>query len=718
MAQQNKKVKKNKGIQTVNLFLFFFALLIGLSFSASLARLIEPEIDPGYQDAISVEDGIPLYYPHTIIAWHIKVARIGDYTLIATEHPGVALSPFICILITFLITKIFLKFISLFRGAKNQNTFTHGSAAWGTKKDLKNIGLLNNSGTIYGQTQNAEITVKENKKIMGYKKYGKLIADSYDTDNHTMIIAQSRSGKGIGPVITTLLSYPGSVVVLDIKGENWDITAGFRSQYTYTYRFNPMEPSQSESINPLDFIRREKVETDAQVMAEIILTERPDEKDPHWIQSAQRVLTGLIIHIVTQDFSKPIYNPDKPLPVLYDPNRPRALSTIAFGIDDPNYNFQLIAETGLLQSENEEVATIARGITQTNEKEFASILNVLRRGISIYRNKQVSQVMNNTTVDLDKFTTLDKPVSLYLCANGDTLKLVLPIYNLITTIILNKKRQKFTGGKATDKYKVLFLLDEFPMLGKNKIIEDSLGFSTGYGIKYMIIIQTFLQLDQAYGKINTFRDNTHVKVLFSSGSHETSTEISKTLGKETILKEVSSISGNKSKFMLDNINNSIQELGRDLLTPDEVSRLEYQYGIILSTGAKPVMFKKLAYYCDNRFKNRAGLPIIEHTNPTFNSGSSIKTTPITNETIDTDAIALTVNKENQIKKEMLNDQSSFTIADVAQYTNESNDSSKTENIEINEVIYNTANNENQDQNQDQDEDQDDWRLANWRNMQQ
>lgn len=603
-----KDKKTRKGLHVSTLILFILMFILSSSFSATIAVMFQEELDIGYKQAFYVIEDFPLYYPQIIYFWHIHFAQTSSYSLIAQTHPGLYISIMSILVGTILGTVAFARILAIFRGAHNKNLKTQGLARWAKDAELDDYMLYGKTGVVLAQTNDAYYT--KTKSGVSLKRKGRLIIHDTDAAEHILVAAPTRSGKGVGVIIPTLLTWIDSVVVLDIKGENWDITSGFRSQFSHTYRYQPTSPEISININPLDAIQENRVVADALLIAETII---PEEKGhgKHFSDSARNLFAALIVHIVSykaDDFSMG----DEDIPALLDPTQPRSLATISQGIDDVKMEFVDVCEV-LQRSPHNFVSSAAAGYCQTPDNEAGSILSSMRRSIIVYRDPSIATCTNTSSIDIAQLTTEKHPVSLYLCAPARDLERVFPLYNLIITFVLHKKQMYFESGKTTDQHKLLFLLDEFPMLGKNQIIEKSLAFSAGFGIKYLIITQSFVQLDSIYGEQNAFRDNTRIKLVYASGNHKMAREISEALGKETLLKESTSISGDKGSVFLKNISTSTQELGRALLTPDQIMALDNDTAILLISGGHPALAKKVRYFCDPRFLKNCNLDIIVDT---------------------------------------------------------------------------------------------------------
>ena len=163
----------------------------------------------------------------------------------------------------------------------------HGSARWASSKDIESTGLMNaNAGVYVGGWYD------DCARRLRYLRH--------DGPEHILAFAPTRSGKGVGLVIPTLLAWEESAVIYDIKGENWAKTAGFRArQGQMCFKFSPVEDGSSSRFNPLAEVRlfTPRDVSDAQNIAGMIIRSGEDSPmERHWEDSAVSLTTGMILH--------------------------------------------------------------------------------------------------------------------------------------------------------------------------------------------------------------------------------------------------------------------------------------------------------------------------------------------------------------------------------------------------------------------------------------
>src|SRR5690606_17199113 len=174
---------------------------------------------------------------------------------------------------------------SLWRARQSRHVTTYGSARWATKGEIDRAGLFNDNGVFLGRLRGRYLRHHGPEHIMGF--------------------APTRSGKGVGLVIPTLLSWTGSAIIHDIKGENWQLTAGWRARFSHVLLFNPTD-QRSAKYNPLLEVRKGANEVrDVQNIADILVDpEGALERRNHWEKTSHSLLVGAILHILYAEEEK------------------------------------------------------------------------------------------------------------------------------------------------------------------------------------------------------------------------------------------------------------------------------------------------------------------------------------------------------------------------------------------------------------------------------
>ena len=218
---------------------------------------------------------------------------------------------------------LFLQIISsrIIRIFANRKTTLHGSSRWATRKELRRSGLLSGFGVVLGQTfdavyekvkpkkpkrkkgesrqdyENRLVRFNPDERVFKLKKPGDVITQA--KNNHTLIVGSTRSGKGVGVIIPTEFQWSESMIVFDPKGEGWDISANFRSRFSYTFKFEPEKPAESIHYNPLLAIRRGKQTIpDIQNLGYILIPNNENDKDPFWANEGRKLFCAVAGYVI------------------------------------------------------------------------------------------------------------------------------------------------------------------------------------------------------------------------------------------------------------------------------------------------------------------------------------------------------------------------------------------------------------------------------------
>jgi type IV secretion system protein VirD4 len=466
--------------------------------------------------------------------------------------------------------------MSVWRGRENRNANTYGTARWATRDDIRKAGLLADTGVVLGQFQNNYLR--------------------HDGAEHVLCFAPTRSGKGVGLVIPTLLTWSGSAIVHDIKGENWDVTAGFRSTFSRTLRFDPTS-LESSAYNPLLEVRRGLNEVrDVQNIADILVDpEGSLEKRNHWEKTSHALLVGAILHVLYA-------GPDKSLAgvAAFLSNPEETIENTLYAMMDTQH----LGEAG----PHPVVASAARELLNKSDNERSGVLSTAMSFLGLYRDPVIAKVTSHSDWRIADLVS-SRPTSLYLVVPPSDISRTKPLIRLILNQIGRRLTEEF--DPATKRQRVLLMLDEFPALGRLDFFESALAFMAGYGLKAFLIAQSLNQIERAYGQNNAILDNCHVRVAFATNDERTAKRVSEALGTTTEQRSMKNYAGHRLSPWLGHLMISRSETARALLTPGEILQLPQTDEVVLSSGAPPIKAKKARYYADRRLQSRV-LPAPEN----------------------------------------------------------------------------------------------------------
>jgi type IV secretion system protein VirD4 len=411
----------------------------------------------------------------------------------------------------------------------------------------------------------------------------------HDGPEHVLCFAPTRSGKGVGLVIPTLLTWPGSVIVHDIKGENWQLTAGWRSRFGRVLLFDPTNPDSSP-YNPLLEVRRGDAEVrDVQNVTDILVDpEGALERRNHWEKTSHSLLVGAILHVLYAEADKTLAGVAN---FLSDPRRPIATTLRA-----------MMTTPHLGDRSHPVVASAARELLNKSENERSGVLSTAMSFLGLYRDPVIAKVTRQCDWRIADLVEARRPATLYLVVPPSDISRTKPLVRLVLNQISRRLTEELEvrGGR----HRLLLMLDEFPALGRLDFFETALAFMAGYGLKSFLIAQSLNQIEKAYGPNNSILDNCHVRVSFATNDERTAKRVSDALGIATELRAMKNYAGHRLSPWLGHLMISRQETARPLLTAGEIMQLPATDEIVLVSACHPIRAKKARYYEDTRLRTR------------------------------------------------------------------------------------------------------------------
>ena len=518
-----------------------------------------------------VVSGVPIYYPPAIFWWWYFYDAYAP-EIFAQGGMIAASGGFIAIAVAI--------GMSVWRAREAKNAETYGSARWAEKEEVKSAGLLGPDGVVLGRYERDYLR--------------------HDGPEHVLCFAPTRSGKGVGLVVPSLLTWPGSAIVHDIKGENWQLTAGFRARHGRVLLFDPTNP-KSSAYNPLLEVRRGEWEVrDVQNIADILVDpEGSLEKRNHWEKTSHALLVGAILHVLYAGEDKTLAGVAA---FLSDPKRPIE-STLAAMMKTAH-----LGEAG----PHPVIASAARELLNKSDNERSGVLSTAMSFLGLYRDPVVAEVTRRCDWRIADMVGGKRPTTLYLVVPPSDINRTKPLIRLI----LNQVGRRITEDlqAKAGRHRLLLMLDEFPALGRLDFFESALAFMAGYGLKSFLIAQSLNQIEKAYGPNNSILDNCHVRVNFATNDERTAKRVSDALGTATEMRAMKNYAGHRLSPWLGHLMVSRSETARQLLTPGEIMQLPPTDEIVMVAGTPPIRAKKARYYEDARFKERI-LPPPQLTRP-------------------------------------------------------------------------------------------------------
>src|ERR1700691_2978494 len=460
--------------------------------------------------------------------------------------------------------------MSVWRARETKRVTTYGSARWADAAEIRRAELLGPDGVMLGRW------------------HGEYLR--HDGPEHVLCFAPTRSGKGVGLVVPTLLTWPGSAIIHDIKGENWSLTAGWRAHFGRVLLFDPTN-ALSAAYNPLLEVRRGEWEVrDVQNIADVLVDpEGALEKRNHWEKTSHSLLVGAILHVLYAE-------PDKTLAgvanFLSDPRRPIE-TTLRAMMTTPH-----LGQAGV----HPVVASSARELLNKSENERSGVLSTAMSFLGLYRDPVVAAVTRRCDWRIRDLVEGKTATTLYLVVPPSDISRTKPLVRLILNQIGRRLSEELESKRR--RHRLLLMLDEFPAIGRLDFFESALAFIGGYGLKSFLIAQSLNQIEKAYGPNNAILDNCHVRVSFATNDERTAKRVSDALGAATELRAMKNYAGHRLSPWLGHLMVSRQETARPLLTPGEVMQLPSDDELILVSGCHPIRAKKARYFEDAELKAR------------------------------------------------------------------------------------------------------------------
>lgn len=451
----------------------------------------------------------------------------------------------------------------------------HGDARFATFSEIKKSGLLGEDGIIVGKLRGRYLM--------------------FSGSQHAIISAPTRSGKGVGIVIPNLLNWPHSVVVLDIKQENWDITSGYRHKYGQAcYLFNPAAKDyRTHRYNPLSYISEDpnfRID-DIQKIGNMLFPDQPGT-DVIWTATPRSLFLGICLYLIE--------TPGK-LVTLGQVLR----ETLVDG-DGSEYFAKAINDRAA--AGNPLSGTCVRAINTyisiKAENTRSGIIGGFRSRLELWMNPLVDAATSANDFDLRDVRR--KRMSIYLGVTPDNLDRMAPLLNLFFQQLIDLNTRELPSQNKAIKNPCMLLMDEFTAIGKIPILSKGISYIAGYWLRMMPIIQSPAQVVEVYGKdaAQTFQTNHALQIIYPPKASELATarDISEWLGYQTV-KGVS-VSKSKNLFGKKTPSESTSDQRRALLLPQEITSLGESNELVVMENTPPIMAKKVRYFRDHSFTNR------------------------------------------------------------------------------------------------------------------
>ncbi|MDF2965667.1 MAG: virD4 [Rickettsiaceae bacterium] len=440
----------------------------------------------------------------------------------------------------------------------------YGDASWASPADVERAGLRAKHGM-----------------LLGIDNKGYFVADGFQ---HALLFAPTGSGKGVGFVIPNLLFWDHSVVVHDIKLENHELTSGWRAQQgQQVFVWEPANPDgKTHCYNPIDWVSQKpgQMVDDVQKISNLIMP----EKD-FWNNEARSLFVGVVLYLIA------------------DPSKPKSFGEVVRTMrsDDVVYNLAVVLDT--LGKVIHPVAYMnLAAFLQKADKERSGVISTLNSSLELWANPLIDTATASSDFNIQEFKK--KRTTVYVGLTPDNiqrLQKLMQVFYQQATEFLSRKMPDI----KEEPYGVMFLMDEFPTLGKMEQFKSGIAYFRGYRVRLFLIIQDTQQLKGTYEEagMNSFLSNSTYRITFAANNYETANLISQLCGNKT----VQQTSQSKPKFF--DLNPAtrtvnVSEVQRALLLPQEVIQLPRDEQIVLIESFPPIKSKKIKYFDDKFFTKR------------------------------------------------------------------------------------------------------------------
>ncbi|MET1756505.1 type IV secretory system conjugative DNA transfer family protein [Novosphingobium sp. RD2P27] len=440
----------------------------------------------------------------------------------------------------------------------------HGTARFAREGEIAKAGLRAKSGILLGRAG------------------GRFLL--FGGTEHVLLEAPTRSGKGVGVVIPNLLSWQDSVVVLDVKQENFAATARFRKDGGQkVVLFNPTDKAgRTARYNPLSYIDRSnpiEVLVELQKIATMLYVP-PEKGEAFWTESARTGFVGVGAWIAAK------------------PERPFTFGEIYRTITMPGMK-AFFGSEARDRALSDGCRAALSDFTSSADNTFTGIVQSITAKLNLW----INPVVDRATAESD-FSLSDlrrRPTSIYLGVSPDELDRVAPLYNLFFQQLVDLNTRQLPG--EDEKLNVLVILDEFARLGRAQVIANAFSYVAGYGMRLLPVIQSRSQLRQVYGEhgADEIVANCGVEIAFTPKELRVAKELSERLGFHGQNQESRSLT---IHGMLANRSKTISEQRRALMLPQELMQMPDSDLLVIRGGIPVVRGEKIRYYRDKVFKSR------------------------------------------------------------------------------------------------------------------
>ncbi|HSX82645.1 MAG TPA: type IV secretory system conjugative DNA transfer family protein [Candidatus Saccharimonadia bacterium] len=455
-------------------------------------------------------------------------------------------------------------------GKKRQPQTTHGTSRWASPAEIRDAGLTVPQGVVCAR--------------LGRQ----LLCD--DSETHVLLVAPSRSGKGIGPIICSLLTWQQSCLVYDpANGENYAATHHWRESLGHRVeRFTPRDAPRA-CINVCDLIRfgtPEELE-DCMVVGDSLtspLKLHQSDAGRYFRGLAKMVIAAGLLHL---HYTAPPVSLGK-LGVFLTQGYP----TLGKCLE------AMRTSRHTTHGVHPSVAWLVQATSQLGDRSTGDAWGTVVSALLPYADSLTRRSTDTSTICVDDLQHSATPMSLYLAAPSTrSLETLAPVYRVVSDMIQYRLQQ---SAPRSAKQRLLVIADEAPAFGYSSFLDKGAAEAGKYGIKLLIVAQDTVQIDGTFGKENSIFGNTATKIFYAPDRHETAKALSQAWGQATVEQPVLS----KQEGIGGKTSVSYQQVGQWHMAPDQLRTMHPQACVIDRTGLYPILAGKVNCRHDPEFRGK------------------------------------------------------------------------------------------------------------------
>nr|BDH38355.1 type IV secretory system conjugative DNA transfer family protein [Acidovorax sp. SUPP3334] len=462
--------------------------------------------------------------------------------------------------------------------AMSKSRSLHGEARWATSNEINRAGLNAEDGLILGKFNGKFLMMNEPKFIM--------------------LVAPTRSGKGVGTIIPNLLNWNQSCIVVDIKGENFKVTSGFRARHGQEiYKFAPFEEDfQTHCWNPLSYVSRDPrfMVGELQSIGYMLYPKKDGDTAAFFNDTARNLFVALCLY-------------------CYESGYPMTIGEVmrrSTGDGHPKEYWQAVVDSGLSGSGKALSSACVEGLKRyasNSENTLAGISSTFSAPLDIFTSFGVDAATSSDDFDLRDIRR--RKMTIYVVVPPTRLAEASLLINLFFSIAIDQNTKTLPENDPTLKYLALLLADELPALGRVDKYVKSIGYIAGYGLRSLMIAQSMSQLKdrELYGEegARTLAGNHIVQIIYAPREQQDAQDYSEILGYYGLNSTSKGVSRGPTVTNSENVS----QQKRALMLPQELREMGPDRIIVMTDNCKPIFGEKIEYYSDPAFTNRLLPPV-------------------------------------------------------------------------------------------------------------